>query len=139
MRRNTDGPTIYKTCQFCNAPLPKDYKENLCLNCQERALFLEVKDFIRANDVNEFQVAEHFGIPLRIVKAWIKEGRIEYKEDANGMHIIANIHCTNCGAPITFGTLCSKCLKKMNRNIEGFGAQLPSEDDRMRFLNNKDR
>ena len=133
MKNNTET-ILLKTCEFCNAPLPIDCKEKLCTNCKERILFLSVKDFIRAYDVNEFQVAEHFGIPLRIVKNWIKEGRIEYKEDTNGKHIIANIHCKGCGAPITFGTLCSKCLKKSNRNIEGHSTSKPAENERMRFL-----
>ena len=37
-----------------------------------------MKDYIRENNVNEFQVAEHFGIPLSIVKRWMRELRIEY-------------------------------------------------------------
>lgn len=127
--------TIYKVCQFCNAPLPTDAKDGLCANCRDRALFIEVRDFIRENDVNEFQVAEHFGIPLRVVKNWINEGRIEYREDPTGKHIIANIHCKGCGGPITFGTLCTRCLKKMNKNFEGFGKQAPTNADKMRFLN----
>lgn len=133
-----EATTIYKVCQFCNAPLPKDEKDGLCINCRDRSLFMDVRDYIRENDVNEFQVAEHFEIPLRVVKNWIKEGRIEYKEDVTGKHIIANIHCTNCGAPITFGTLCIKCLKKVNKNIQGFGKQESTDADKMRFFNEHD-
>lgn len=133
---NQDHNKLFKMCQFCNAPLPKDSTDTLCLTCKERALFLEVKDFIRENDVNEFQVAEHFAIPLRIVKGWIKEGRIEYKEDANGIHIVSKTRCSRCGAPVTFGTRCTKCLKKMNK-LQGFAKQDINENDKMHFLNDE--
>lgn len=133
-----DDVDVYKTCEFCNAPLPKNSTETLCMNCYDRVLFLEVKEFIRENDVNEFQVAEHFGLPLRVIKNWINEGRIQYKEDASGQHIIANSRCVVCGAPVTFGTRCSKCQKKSNKNIQGFSGQLPTVDDKMRFLHDED-
>mgnify|MGYP000842664141 FL=1 len=68
-----------KVCENCKRPLPYDYKENLCPRCLDLALFREVKEFIRTHDVNEYEVAEHFKIPLRQVKSWIKDGRIEYK------------------------------------------------------------
>ncbi len=134
---NADLNNKRDVCKFCNAPLPANAKNDFCQNCQDRILFMEVKDYIRANDVNEFQVAAHFGIPLRMVKGWIKEGRIEYKEDVTGKHIVANLHCSGCGAPITFGTLCSKCLKLVNRNMQGFGKKQPTEEDKMRFLSNE--
>lgn len=127
----------YKYCEYCGAPIRRNSEEPYCAQCRERILFLEVKDFIRANDVNEFQVAAHFGIPLRIVKGWIKEGRIEYKETPNGKKAINNnLSCERCGSPVTFGTLCPKCLKLLNKNMHGYDLQKPQDDDRMFFLNN---
>ena len=73
----------------------------------------EVKEFIRTHDVNEYEVAEHFKIPLRQVKSWIKDGRIEYKQSESAS-TIAGLHCQRCGAPVTFGTLCPKCLRLLN-------------------------
>lgn len=135
---NTETSRLnYKYCQFCNAPIPRHSEETYCPKCRDRVLFMEVRDFIRANDVNEFQVADHFGIPLRIVKEWIREGRIEYKDDGTGKHIVVDNNCSRCGAPVKFGTLCSKCLKLMNRNMQGFGTQQSQEDDRMYYLDNE--
>ena len=37
------------------------------------------------------QVAEHFGIPQKKVKAWIKEGRIEYKEDGDKRALVSSV------------------------------------------------
>ena len=99
----------YKYCEECKRPLPLTYKENLCPSCIEQKLFREVKEYIRENDVNEYDVAQHFHIPHMQVKKWIREGRIEYKDD----HLnTITMHCTRCGAPISFGTLCAKCMRQ---------------------------
>ena len=71
----------YKYCEFCGCPLPKSYEGNLCPNCQEAQLFRNVKEYIRSNVVNEYEVADHFHIPLRQIKEWIRDGRIEYRKD----------------------------------------------------------
>lgn len=68
----------HKYCEHCGQAIPRSAEFACCANCQETILFHQVKDYIRENNVNEFQVAEHFGIPLRIVKHWMKERRIEY-------------------------------------------------------------
>ena len=124
----------YKYCEFCNAPIPRQSDESYCPKCRERVLFMEMGS---EYDVEEFMrevLADHFGIPLRIVKDWIREGRIEYKDDGTGKHIVIDNNCSRCGAPVKFGTLCPKCLKLMNRNMQGFGTQQAQEDDRMYFL-----
>ena len=58
----------YKYCEFCGRTLPKHYEGTLCPTCQEAQLFRNVRDYIRANTVNEYEVAEHFHIPLRQIK-----------------------------------------------------------------------
>ena len=47
MKKITDDIEPFKSCEFCNAPLPKNSTDTLCANCFERALFSEVKDYIR--------------------------------------------------------------------------------------------
>ena len=134
---NKYNTSNYKYCEFCGSPMPMSTKEPYCDRCRELALFHEVREYIRENDVTEFQVAAHFGIPLRKVKGWIQEGRIEYKETSVGKRALNNnFKCEICGAPVTFGTLCTKCLKQMNKeHIHGYDMSKPSpEDDRMFFL-----
>lgn len=121
----------YKQCEYCGTPLSPEYQDTICPSCKERTLFQRVKEFIRANDVNEYEVAYHFHIPLRQVKEWIKEGRIEYKEQTSKT-LIESLHCQRCGAPITFGTLCSKCLKHQNVG-KGHAAGKPA-DNKMYYL-----
>ena len=140
-KRKKEDSSNYKHCQYCGTTMPITVKYPYCDSCRDILLFQEVKDFIRENNVNEFQVAERFGLPLRTVKGWIKDGRIEYKETVAGAKALNNkLRCERCGAPVTFGTVCPKCLKLMNNNVKGYGMQQTAQgDDRMFFLdeNNK--
>ncbi|MBR4026122.1 MAG: hypothetical protein IKJ01_01005 [Lachnospiraceae bacterium] len=128
----------YKECTFCHRVLPKNYPDDCCPSCLEAQLFSHVKEFIRNSDVNEYQVAEHFGIPIRQVKNWIKDGRIEYT-DKVATGVISGVYCQNCGAPISFGSLCPKCTKQKNNNVHGYNPQSINEVSRMRFLDNDNK
>lgn len=120
----------YKYCELCRKPLSLDYEDTLCPLCLEHQLFQKVKEFIRENDVNEYDVAEEFNIPLHQVKHWIREGRIEYKDKRlNNI----TLHCVTCGAPINFGTHCSKCMRQKNTVGHSTSFQ-SSEPSRMRYL-----
>lgn len=124
----------YKQCELCQKLIPQSYKFEICPQCKENNLFSEVKEFIRNNDVNEYQVAEYFHIPIRKVKTWIKEGRIEYKENDQKTVTFGRVPCQRCGAPVSFGTLCQKCLKLMNKDIHGYNTQKTSDASKMRFF-----
>lgn len=86
----------YKYCKICKRILPVSYKEDFCSECEERMLFDKVRDFVRKNEVNEYQVAEHFGISVRQVKQWIKEGRMEYKERDQEDADVFLLHTMRC-------------------------------------------
>ena len=122
-----------KFCSICRRPLPLDYDKEMCPGCIENQLFNEVKEYIRSKDVTEYQVAEHFQIPHRKVKRWIEEGRIEYKEQ--GENRIMNLHCSKCGAPISFGNLCQKCYKEKYNTRSGYAPlKEGAEENKMRFF-----
>lgn len=121
-----------KLCLVCHKALPDNYEDDVCPICQENQLFSEVKDYIRSSDVTEYQVAERFNIPRLLVKKWIAEGRIEYKEQKTK---IVNLHCSMCGDTITFGTLCQKCYRQKYNTAGGYlTLQLTGEKSKMRFL-----
>ena len=126
-----------KECANCHKVLPADYAYNICPKCKEDELFSRVKDYIRTHEVNEYMVANEFQIPLRKVRGWIKEGRIEYKE--RGAKTIMSSFCQRCGAEVTFGTLCQKCLKEMNDRRKGYKVEnSPAEQvtGEIRYLKN---
>ena len=90
----------------------EDYARDLCSVCETQLIFDDVREYIRSEEVNEYDVAKHFDIPVGMVQQWIKEGRIEYKE--RGAKTVMSSFCQRCGAKVTFGTLCQKCLKELN-------------------------
>ena len=123
----------YKYCKGWGRAMSPNVINVYCEACEETQLFDKVRDFFRSYEVNEYDVAEHFGISVRIVKQWIKEGRIEYKE--RGTRSIGGSYCSHCGTKVSFGTLCSKCLKLLNgEGIQGFSAAPKEEEGRMRFM-----
>ena len=131
-RRFYDGPGFFentKFCRICHRQLPKSYEKELCAVCEENELFSEVKEFIRSRDVTEYDVAEEFQIPLRKVKGWINEGRIEYKEVSN---TIKELKCVSCGEPIQFGHYCQRCYKR--KNTPKATVALQHHDEKIRFL-----
>lgn len=127
----------YKQCEYCKRPLPLNYESVLCPRCTDAQLFRDVKEFIRSKDVNEYEVAEHFKIPLKQVKGWIREGRIEYRTDAETEKYV-RMHCQNCGVQIAFGTLCQKCMKQTNGG-HGYSLKDNSADTRMHYLDKDEK
>ena len=101
---------------------------------EEMELFDAVRNYIRENDVNEFGVAAHFDIPISRVKAWIREGRIEYKDLGDGV-LAEDKRCALCGKPIDFGNICAKCSREQSGKGRGYAVMKPEdkEDGKMRF------
>lgn len=122
-----------KTCSQCGRYLDILYPKDLCPICEEMNLFSEVKEYIRSNDVKEMDVVDHFGIPLRKVREWIREGRIQYK--GFDEKTIAPLHCKICGKPIEFGTICSECLHGQKLQVTA-KQSLEVKSEEMRFLHN---
>lgn len=130
-----------KQCELCSRTLAPDYENTMCPQCLEQELFSKVKEFIRTYDVTEYDVAEKFQIPVRKVKEWIKEGRIEYKEDKTARKKFDTMRCTKCGELISFGSVCSKCIRKASKS--GTAVINPLQDkksnSKMRYLDTEEK
>lgn len=122
-----------KFCSICQRYLPFSYEEELCKECIDNELFHRVKEYIRSTDVTEFEVAEYFEIPHRKVRKWIRQGRIQYKEQDKSK--IASLYCSCCGESINFGKFCDKCYRD-KYNTKGGYAPLREvkEENKMRFI-----
>lgn len=123
-----------RECASCHRVLPADYKFNMCPKCKEDLLFSQVRDYIRNNEVNEYMVANEFQIPLRKVRGWIKEGRIEYVDTDTR---IVGTKCQRCGKRVSFGMLCPECMRLLNysnKKIQLVSDPDNKDDGRMRFL-----
>ena len=120
-----------KQCIKCGRDMHIVYKEDLCPICKEIELFSQVKEFIRENvDVREQDVADKFSIPLRKVREWIREGRIQYKEEKTEK--IANLKCKICGKPISFGATCAECHSL--QQLQVVATWRKTEEEKMHFL-----
>ncbi|MCI8893921.1 MAG: hypothetical protein HFI41_04585 [Lachnospiraceae bacterium] len=137
MDKPMDAFEDIKYCDICHRPLPMEYKPNLCPICKEEELFSQVRDYIRSNDVNEHDVAEHFGLSVRQVKEWIREGRIEYK--ANQPISITPLYCLACGATIAFGSYCQTCYKLKHAPKATYVKGDMDIESRMRFLESENK
>ncbi|MCR5145000.1 MAG: hypothetical protein K6B67_06810 [Lachnospiraceae bacterium] len=69
-----------KTCRNCGRYLARSNQGDLCPECSDEEIYAEVKEYILHNNVTELQVAEKFNIPLKQVKSWVKDGRIDYRK-----------------------------------------------------------
>lgn len=118
----------YKYCEVCGRPMALSYEKSVCPQCEEEDLFRRVRDYIRANDVTEYDVAYDFHIPIRKVKKWIQEGRIEYKE-GTPVKGIMDVHCKICGKPVTFGTICPECMKQSAMLSHNTRPDVPAEQE----------
>lgn len=117
-------------CRQCGKTLNPQYKDDLCPACKEMNLFNQVKEYIRSNEVNEADVAEHFGLPNTQVRKWIREGRIQYKD--TGSDVISSIYCQICGKPLDFGNLCAEC--RHLQGLEVVTKMYQQEKGKMRFM-----
>ena len=127
---NKDTDDSITDCKQCGRRLHPKYTKDICPTCMEINLFNEVKEYIRNNDVNESQVAEHFGLSHGKVRSWIREGRIQYK-NTDGK-TVSQVYCQICGKPLDFGNLCSEC-----RHMQGFevvSKQYGDTQSQIRFI-----
>lgn len=130
VHHNQEEINATKSCNMCGRTLGELYPDDLCPICQEIQLFSQVKEYIRSNDVHEQDVAEHFGIPLRKVREWIREGRIQYKGESKNS--ISGVKCHVCGKPISFGVTCAEC--RSLENLQIVAAHKTEEPAAMRFV-----
>ena len=88
----------YKYCESCRRPLPLSFEGTICSSCQEQQLFQKVKEFIRSNDVTEYDVAQEFNIPLQRVKTLDSRRThwIQRQSSQCDYHALYEMRDTNC-------------------------------------------
>lgn len=140
---NIADKRLLKFCRICHVSLPTNSTVDICPVCKEQELFIDVKDYIREQDVTEREVAEHFHISLNKVRGWIKEGRITYKE-APGIktEAVGSVKkCRECGMQLPSSSkdnICQTCLgilsaSKNSRNT-GIMIENPNENSSGRYF-----
>lgn len=96
--------------------------EKLCPECKEEMdkCFADVKEYLYEHKGASIKkVSEEFDIPERTIHRWLKEGRLELSEGS-----MITLECEGCGANITSGRFCNKCLMNTKK---GFQDMLPKK------------
>ena len=70
-----------RVCKTCGKRIPMSNTRDICNDCLKVKIFPQIRDFVRENDVSAFELAEMFDIDLEIVEDWLREGRLEYKNN----------------------------------------------------------
>ena len=122
-----------KECITCSRYLSDGYKDSICPVCKELALFDNVKEYIRNNNVNVCQVAKHFQISVRQVRKWIKEGRIDYKVTSKDEGQLLYLIDCGCSMKAAGTILCPKCELKRKQIRTFTNSSIINEYEKMKF------
>lgn len=68
-----------RVCITCGKRIPLSQSHDQCNDCLKRTIFPAVREYVRKNDVNELEIAEHFNLTREMVHEWVVEGALEYK------------------------------------------------------------
>lgn len=115
-----------KQCLKCGKIIPDNTIRDYCDICYEvyEKLFEKIRNYLeKYPNATAFEVSEYTGIDHKIIKSFVKEGRLIEIESE-----LINISCKRCGALILskYHEYCPKCenaiLKELN-NIKGYFVQ----------------
>lgn len=90
-------------------------KEPICPECiaKEEQEFELVKEYLDDNRGATMEdISEATGVSIKRIQKFLKDGRLEGIEGSG-------LKCRKCGVPITKGTYCQKCAKKLQANLVG--------------------
>jgi hypothetical protein len=120
------------TCLYCNKIINYTGGARLCKECDQK-LFKIIKEYLRDNKpANLYVIHEATNIPVKIIKEFIKDSRLEQMQD--GIKT-----CIGCGDIIVGDSkYCLKCmekakiLKQLNSNFEN---KIDETKPKMHFIN----
>jgi flagellar operon protein (TIGR03826 family) len=93
----------------------------ICPDCvpEDETVFEAVRVYIKDHPENSLAVvAKDTGVSVKKILRYIKEGRLEISHGMRG-----EIVCENCGAPITKGKYCDKCVIEINQQVDDMFAK----------------
>lgn len=97
-------------CNICGRSFENTASVNICKNCIEQDIsdFNKIRDYLFIHPkAKMLEVSTNLDIPIRKIKRFLRESRLEIVEKDNPF-----LKCDNCGKPICLGTLCEDCKDK---------------------------
>jgi hypothetical protein len=87
-----------------------------------------VKKYIEDNpDAEASVVAENCGVALKQIKKWVREGQLEFADDA-----LVGLECERCGRQIHNGKYCKECAGGLEMAMKtGFWMDVPAPSGRL--------
>lgn len=103
-----------KNCPMCGK-LFADFGSHVCQDCYEKMRKMEsdVVNYVRDNPNSKIpEIVEATGADEKMIKRMIREGRFVQ------VGVPLSYPCKKCGAPITQGELCQKCMTEMRESLQ---------------------
>lgn len=126
-------------CIRCNNVFKQAAGEKVCHKCREEdeKNFKAVKEYLYENPgASITEVSQALEIPLKIIKHYLREERLEIVGDGNFI-----LECERCGQPIKTGRFCGECLSNLTNEMKSLLNtsqnklnDRKSEDARMRYI-----
>lgn len=106
----------------------------ICMQYDE-ANFQRIKEYLNEHPkATVLQVAGGLDIPVKMIKKYLKEGRLEVIEAENFF-----LECERCGTPIKTGRYCEECIRNLDSSIKKITNEAAinvkkKRDEKMRYL-----
>lgn len=116
-----------KVCTFCGR-LFQSTGPNICPECSVKLDedFLKVREYLYDNPghVDVLDIVNNTGVSEKAVLRLIKDGRIARKVSEGD----TDLRCAICGAPISSGRLCRRCMDEWKTGMGERGAASADAD-----------
>lgn len=118
-----------KECLKCKKLIPDETIRDYCPVCYEiyEVLFDKIRNYLEDHPMaTSFEVSEYTGVNHKIVKGFVKEGRLIELESEK-----VNISCKRCGSLILsiYHEYCPKCESNLLKELNGAKGYFISRDE----------
>lgn len=108
-----------KECLRCKKVITDNTIRDYCDTCYEiyEGIFDKIRNYLNDNPLaTAFEVAEYTGVDHKIIKAFVKEGRLIEVETES-----VNVSCKRCDTLILskYHEYCPKCEKTLFKELNG--------------------
>ncbi|SHK63061.1 hypothetical protein [Paramaledivibacter caminithermalis] len=123
-----------KQCLKCNKLIPDGSIRDYCDICYEvyEKIFDKIREYLREYPLaTAFEVSEYTGIDHKIIKDFVREGRLIELESEE-----VNVSCKRCGILILskYHEYCPKCERTILKELNGLkGYFVKSENAKMHY------
>lgn len=115
------------SCKVCGRFFESEVQAEYCPECKKSddIMYTKVREFLLEKPRSSiFTVTTELKIPVKVIKRFLREDRLEIVEVNNGF-----LKCDKCGKSISSGYYCSECKAGRNRNIGEAPAAADSNSD----------